>query len=141
MYFTSRFAVVYNTQQNSQSFYQGHSLKISALAKHPLHSYIATGEVNVNPSIHVWDAKSLETLIILKTAHKGGVLHLAFSGDGQLLVSVGMDKTFSVQVYQWEQGRTLAFRNTGYFPIFGVRFNPYDKSQIVTCGYEHMALW
>ncbi len=126
---------------NSQSFYQGHSLKISALARHPTLSYVATGEVNVNPNIHVWDARTLETLIILKSSHKNGVMHLAFSGDGELLISIGMDTCFSIQVYQWEQGRTLAFRNTGYFPIFSVKFNPYDKTQIVTCGYEHMAVW
>ena len=77
-------------------------MKISAIARHPVHSYIATGEVNLNPCIHVWDARNLETLSILKTSHKGGVLHLAFSGDGQLLISVGMDKTFSIQVFQWE---------------------------------------
>lgn len=53
----------------------------------------------MNPTIHVWSAKTLETLSILKTSHKGGVLHLAFSGDGQLLISIGMDKTFSIQVF------------------------------------------
>ena len=141
VYYTARFAVVYNTAKNSQTFYQGHSLKISAIARHPTTSYIATGEVNQLPTIHIWDANTLETVSILKTAHKGGILHLAFSGDGELLVSVGMDKTFSLQVFQWQQGRTLAFRNTGYFPIVGVKFNPYDKTQIVTCGYEHMAIW
>lgn len=77
-------------------------MKISAIARHPTQSYIATGEVNINPAIHVWDAGSLETIIILKSSHKGGILHIAFSGDGQLLISVGMDKTFSIQVYHWE---------------------------------------
>ena len=72
--------------------------------------------------------KTLETLAILKTSHKGGILHLAFSGDGSVLISIGMDKTFSLQVFQWEQQRTLAFRNTGYYPIFAVKFNPYDKN-------------
>ena len=83
----------------------------------------------------------METLVILKSSHRGGILHLTFSSDGSLLLSIGMDKTFSMQVYQWQQSRTLAFKNTGYNPVFGVRFNPYDKSQIVTCGYEHIALW
>lgn len=69
---------------------------------HPTLSYLATGEVNVSPTIHVWDATTLETIIILKSSHKGGILHLGFSGDGSLLLSVGMDKTFSIQIYQWE---------------------------------------
>jgi hypothetical protein len=35
----------------------------------------------------------------------------------------------------------VAYKNTGYFPVFGIRFSPYDKHQIITCGYEHMAVW
>jgi WD40 repeat protein len=41
----------------------------------------------------------METLIILKTSHKGGILHVAFSNDGSLIASIGMDKTFSLQVF------------------------------------------
>ena len=66
---------------------------------HPTLTYIATGEVNVCPTIHIWDATTLETVIILKSSHKAGILHLAFSGDGSLLLSLGMDKAFSIQVY------------------------------------------
>jgi len=95
----------------------------------------------VNPQIHVWDAQTMETMKILDTAHSGGVLHLIFSTDGQKLISIGMDRTFSIQIFNWEQKRSLAFRNSGYFPIFGVRFNPYDDSKFITCGYQHLAEW
>lgn len=129
VYYTSRFGVVYSTVKSQQSFYQGHSTKISAIAKHPLHAIVATGEVSSSsPNIHVWDAASMETYVVLKTSHKGGILHITFSSDGTLLLSMGMDKTLSMQIFQWQQGRTLAFKNCGYFPIFGVRFFPYDKS-------------
>ena len=83
----------------------------------------------------------METLVILNTAHKGGVLHLVFSTDGQKIVSIGMDRTFSIQVFIWKQNRTLAFRNTGYYAIFGIKFNPYDDSIFITCGYQHLAEW
>jgi WD40 repeat protein len=52
-----------------------------------------------------------------------------------------MDRTFSIQVFNWEQNRTIAFRNIGYLPIFAVRFDPYDHNRFVTSGYEHMASW
>ena len=52
-----------------------------------------------------------------------------------------MDSAFSIQVFQWEQARTLAFRNSGYLPIFGIKFDPYNSNRFVTCGYEHMAVW
>lgn len=58
---------------------------------------VATGEVtHLSPSIHIWDASTMETIVILKSSHKGGILHLTFSSDGSLLLSVGMDKTFSM---------------------------------------------
>ena len=84
---------------------------------------------------------SFETVQVLETSHKGGVLQLQFSADGKKIVSVGMDSAFSIQVFQWEQARTLAFRNSGYLPIFGIKFDPYNSNRFVTCGYEHMAVW
>jgi WD40 repeat protein len=74
--------VVYDSNKKTQNFYQGHKLKISAIAKNPYLRIVATGEVNINPQIHVWDAQTMETLVILETSHKGGVLHLVFSTDG-----------------------------------------------------------
>lgn len=79
--------------------------------------------------------------MILDTSHKGGILHLAFSPDGKKLVSIGMDRVFSVQIFLWEQNRTLAYRNLGYYPVFGLKFYPSENSRFITCGYEHMAVW
>ena len=116
-------------------------MKISCLARHPSKRLVATGEVNVNPQIHVWDAQTLEPEVILHTSHKGGVLQIVFSSDGETLASVGMDKTFSIQIFKWKQDRTLAFRNLGYLPVFAIRFDPYNATKLITCGYEHMAMW
>ena len=99
VYFTSRFPILFNPAKNQQRFYQGHHQKISCLAIHPFRRLVATGEVNVHPNVHVWDASSLESEAILGTSHKGGVLHLAFSNDGEKLASVGMDRFFSIQVF------------------------------------------
>ena len=66
---------------------------------------------------------------------------MAFSPDGKKLVSIGMDRVYSIQVFQWEQNRTLAFRNLGYYPVFALKFYPFENSKFITCGYEHMAIW
>lgn len=63
---------------------------------HPKLPIVATGEVNANPVIHVWESKSMETLVILNSSHLGGVLNMIFSSDGQRLISIGMDKGFSI---------------------------------------------
>jgi len=97
--------------------------------------------VNINPYIHVWDAETMETFIALETSHKGGVLHLIFSTDGEKILSIGMDRTFSMQLFIWKQARSIAYRNSGYNPIFGVKFTPYDDSKFITCGYQHLAVW
>lgn len=116
-------------------------MRISCICKHPTRRLVATGEVNIQPSVHIWDAQTFETVQVLETSHRGGVLHLCFSKDGHKLVSIGMDRTFSIQVFQWEQNRTVAFRNIGYLPIFAIKFDPFDHNRFITCGYEHLACW
>lgn len=69
------------------------------------------------------------------------MLHLVFSGDGHKLVSIGMDRCFSIQVFLWKQGRSIAFRNTGFAPIFAIKFNPFDDNVFITCGYQHLCEW
>jgi microtubule-associated protein-like 6 len=69
VYFTSRFGIVYSPFKNLQTFYQGHSLKISCIQKHPFRSIVATGEVCAQPKIHIWDAQTLEPLMVLNSAH------------------------------------------------------------------------
>ena len=96
VYFTSRYGVIYTPHDNRQRFYQGHHQKICCIAKHPFRQIVATGEVANEPTIHIWNAITLETLIVLKTSHENGVLHISFSKDGEYIVSVGIDKAFSL---------------------------------------------
>jgi hypothetical protein len=37
--------------------------------------------------------------------------------------------------------KTIAFRNLGVEPVFGLKFYPFENSKIVTCGYENMKIW
>ena len=44
----------------------------------------------------------METIVTLKTSHKGGIKSISFSLDGSKLISVGMDRNFSIQVFHWK---------------------------------------
>jgi WD40 repeat protein len=57
---------------------------------------VATGEAALDPHLHIWSIVSLEPLNIIKTYHKNGISQCAFSQDGNFIVSVGMDKQFSM---------------------------------------------
>lgn len=96
VYFTSRVAIVYNPLTNKQRFYEGHRSKITCLAMHPLFFYVASGEASFKPSIHVWNVVNCEPFKIMPTTHKNGIIHLAFSKDSSLIVSIGMDINFSI---------------------------------------------
>ena len=65
LYFVSRIGIVYDPLTNKQMFYEGHRMKIGAMALHPKQGLVATGEVNLYPDIHIWNAQTLETLAIL----------------------------------------------------------------------------
>jgi microtubule-associated protein-like 5 len=69
------------------------------MIKHPTRKLIATGEVGIQPAIHIWDSQTLEPIVLLDTSHFGGVHLLAFSSDGKKLASIGMDRAFSIQIF------------------------------------------
>jgi len=102
---------------------------------------IATGEASPNPSIHIWNIITLEPYKIIETNHKNGILHLAFSKDGEFLVSVGYDRYYSIQVTNWMSEEILVFRNTDAAPILDVTFHNYNRYEFVTVGYYNIAVW
>lgn len=57
-----------------------------------------------SPSIVVWDASTMKTLVVLSGLHKNGVIHLDFSADSRLLLSIGKDDDYSLIVYDWATG-------------------------------------
>jgi hypothetical protein len=141
LYFTSRYALCYNPFTAQQSIYQGHVTKISCMTQHPFLPIAASGAACEFPRIFIWDQFTMETIVILETSHEGGVLQTAFSRNGQLLISIGFDKGFSMQIFQWANQRTLAYRSLGYLPVFCVKWSPYNHKEFITCGYEHLQVW
>jgi WD40 repeat protein len=101
IHFVSRVAVISSSQNNSQTFYEGHSRKISAMAIHPSKMIVATAESEKFPQIHVWSVLDLAPLSIIKTQHDNGIINMSFSFDGFFLISLSVDKTHSIQITNW----------------------------------------
>ncbi|KAL4455920.1 hypothetical protein ABPG73_008674 [Tetrahymena malaccensis] len=141
VYFCSRIGIVYDPVRNKQIFYEGHKSKISCLVVHPLKYLVATGEASSKPTIHVWNVLNCEPFKILSTFHKNGIINMAFSNQSSLIVSVGMDINFSLQVTNWKTEEIIALRNSGQYHIFDVCFNPYNRYEFVTCGTQNITVW
>ncbi|EGR29518.1 PH domain protein [Ichthyophthirius multifiliis] len=141
VYFTSRVGIVYNPAKNKQIFYEGHKSKITCMVVQQLKFIVATGEAASKPSIHIWNVLNCEPLKILPTFHKNGIVTIAFSQNSSIIVSIGMDINFSIQVTNWKTEEIIALRNSGQYHIFDVCFNPYNKYELVTCGTQNITVW
>lgn len=89
----------------------------------------------------MWSIYSRETLKILPSFHKNGIINLTFSSDGALVASVGMDINFSIQITNWQTEEVVALRNSGSQHIFEVKFNPLSRYEFATCGLQNVTLW
>lgn len=108
---------------------------------HPSRKIIASGETSDNPCIHIWETRDCSPLKVIKTEHGAGIINLAWSSDGTFLISLGMDKFFSIQVTDWEMEEKIAFRNSSQSPLIDVVVNPYDKYEFATCGFHKVQIW
>ncbi|XP_029927079.1 echinoderm microtubule-associated protein-like 6 isoform X2 [Myripristis murdjan] len=141
LFHVSAVGVVYNRQLHSQRFYLGHDDDILCLSTHPHKDYAATGQVGRDPAIHVWDVQTLKCLSLLKGFHQRGVCALDFSADGKSLVSVGIDDSHSIIVWDWKRGEKLATARGHKEKIFVVRCNPMLNDKLVTVGIKHIKFW
>ncbi len=89
---------------------------------------VATGESNQEPTIHIWSIISLEPFRLLQTWHKGGIVQLAFSRCGKMIISIGYEKNFSIQATLYNLGLKLEIPGNDSFPkLPGNDNRPCDK--------------
>jgi microtubule-associated protein-like 6 len=96
VYPAAALGVVYDPSAHRQRFLRnvpgnvGLTDDILSLAVTPNGEFVAIGESGKRASIVVFSVITMRTVAVL-TGHKRGVTELAFSNDGELLVSVGLD--------------------------------------------------
>lgn len=94
--------VIMSLKDYKQRFYLDHASTITALAIHPTEAIAATGEQGEIPAIHVWSTDGLTRLAYMMGFHRRAIMHLDFSCDGRLLISVGGDIHHSLAIYDWK---------------------------------------
>ena len=100
--------VLLNTNVNKQRFYLSHDQEVISIAISPLDGLIiATGELAINPAIHIWSRKSLESLAVIKGLHSMGVHMLSFTTDNKYLVTCGLTNPSAVIIYDWSTSEVV----------------------------------
>jgi WD40 repeat protein len=152
VYYTAGVGVVLNSAEHRQQHYLGHNEDMTCFAMHPDKCLIATGQRDPKgsetPCVKVWDSRDMSTQVTLSN-HARLVCAVAFSADGNLLLSIGGDDDHTMNVWNWRQAKGLlasggqatpAFRvTTGKEPIHGAKFAL--DGTIVTFGEKVVKFW
>ena len=149
VYCAAALGIVLDVNARTQRFFggkevrqmQGHTDDITALAVHPTRTLVATGEVGKNPAIIVWDSSSCsEVSAFRQSENSRAVTALAFSGDGNLLVSCALDNFHTVRVWDWAHRRMVSENRGGPDKILDCAWSQTDHT-FVTAGIKHINFW
>ena len=102
---------------------------------------VATGEIGKSPTINVFDAKTMQTVVSLKGFHRRGVNQLAFSKDGDMLLSVGLDDDHSIAVYSTKDGKLIASTKGNKSKVLCAVGSSFKNGLFCTAGVKHVETW
>ncbi|CAF3520544.1 unnamed protein product [Rotaria sp. Silwood1] len=100
--------VVHHIRRGTQKFYLKHTDDIISMAVHNGEengNIVASGQIGENPTIHIWNPRTLKTISVLSGKHRRGICSLSFSTSGKLLLSVGVDAPYTIVVWRWKEGK------------------------------------
>jgi len=134
--------VAYSSEKHSQKFMSHHNDEILSVAAHPHGELFASGERGPLPRIFVWDASSMEAIVVLSGAHRVGVSAVAFSTDreGRWLASIGQDLEHVVCLHEWRSRQLVFSSRSCRTKILDVCFRE-GSSAFVVCGEDYMSFW
>ena len=141
VFHSAALGIVLNRESGQQRFYNCHTDDIISLTIHPSKDICATGQVDRDPAIHVWDIQEMKTISIFQGVHERGVCALEFTNDGKRLLSVGLEDNHQVAVWDWRRGECISKVNGSKDKVFCVISDPLDASRFVTTGVKHIKFW
>ncbi len=135
----------------------GHNNIVSSVAFSPAGKILASGSCSISDEdancksgeIILWDVASRELLDEARTAHQGHVYSVAFSPDGKLLASGGLDAT--IRLWHVKSGKLIGDSFTlPTHSVSSVTFSPNGKMlasggchqlYLHSCGQGEIMLW
>jgi mitogen-activated protein kinase binding protein 1 len=138
-YSAGNMSLRYNVDENRQKwFYHASSRAITCQTVSDDGRYLAIGERGHQPAAIVWDIERKEKLATLN-AHKHGIGCLAFSPNGQFLVTVGFKHDRQLIVWEWMHLKIVAVLKLTN-KVHSVSFQS-NGNYFVTCGDRHLKWW
>ncbi|GAB6033016.1 hypothetical protein CHUAL_012208 [Chamberlinius hualienensis] len=128
-------------EEGRQSFYVCHTDIISSLTINEninCLDIVASGQLSGQPIVHVWSAKTLSTIALLKVNNSTGIRCLSFSSCGQLLLGLTYDDV--IVIWRWSQG-ILIIEVQNQKPIIDIKFRYNSDKSIVSVGKKHVKFW
>lgn len=114
-----------------QSFFVGHTERISCVSSHPLGGVFASGQIGSKGIIYLWDLIGTKPIIVYIDKCNVGVKCIDFSGDGDFLLA--MDESSSIVVFDWiNSPNPVIVTKASHTNISRICFNPYAFETIVT---------
>lgn len=136
--------VIYNIPKKVQKFNLSHTDSITALTVNLDGTMVATGQQhNDDAKVVIWDARTGETIYELKGVHSDGVSHVAFSDEGRLFLSVGMDAGHSMALRNvLDNFRLMGSVQIGQVDIYAAHFCPEgSRFTMCTAGDKTLCFW
>ncbi|KAF2905825.1 hypothetical protein ILUMI_00361 [Ignelater luminosus] len=153
VYFVAAVVVLYNTEEQNQRHYLGHTDDVKSLAIHPNKLIVATGQCaghdkrEARPHVRVWNSVSLHTMAVIgMNDFDISVCCISFSkaDGGALLLAIDEASDHTISVWDWQKGEhgyKITETKCSVDTIVAAEFHPLDRSSIVTCGKSHIAFW
>jgi WD40 repeat protein len=170
-YSRSRDVVLANpSQPSSQNLLRGHSKAVTHVELSSRGNLLATGEGGggrasaVEGLVRIWNLESTSKECVAHfLAHPCGLDSIAWSADDKYICTVGGDAQRRTQIIVWTygtlaearrgsgaaisssagitRGMAMAAKQISDLPIARIRFSPFERLKLVSCGRENVRFW
>lgn len=142
VYHISKYAIVYDIENNYQNIFDAHTDEIMCLKLHPDRTIVASGDLAPRPKLIVWNSITKEVLYSTRGVHANSVNQISFSPDGQILASISSDIQHSfLLVVQWETDTIILSDTVATFPHRALACAVLADNTVVVGGEAFVNFW